>query len=101
MKNNLFVVILKYIIPLETIDNYRQDHLYFLDHHYKSGIFIASGAQVPRIGGIIIAKCLSKQNLEEILHEDPFYINGFAEYQIYEFSPTKYCDSFKTILEES
>ena len=96
----MFVVILKYVAPLEKIDAYREEHLCFLDRYYKCGIFIASGPQIPRTGGIIIARCSSKQILEKILHEDPFYIHGFAEHQIYEFTPTKHSVSFKPVVEE-
>ncbi|MCA0370723.1 MAG: GTP cyclohydrolase [Proteobacteria bacterium] len=78
-----FVVILRYIAPLETIDAFRQDHVAFLDRFYGAGVFLMSGAQVPR--------CESKEKLEEILEEDPFLIHDLATYEVIAFTPTKWC----------
>ena len=99
--NNLFVVVLKYIAPLEEIDACRPKHLQFLDRYYDEGIFIASGRQVPIKGGIILAKCSSKIDLEQIMEQDPFLVEKLAECQIYEFTATKSSDLFKKMLEEN
>jgi uncharacterized protein YciI len=90
MSKNLFAVILTYTVPLDKIDEVRPQHLQFLDEYYKQGIFIASGPQVPRTGGVIIACAESKEILEKILHQDPYAIRKAAQYQIYEFSANKY-----------
>lgn len=86
-----FVVILRYKVPLETIDAFRQGHVAFLDRYYAENVFIASGPQVPREGGVILAKCTSTEKLEEILREDPFHTNDLAAYEVIAFSPTKWC----------
>lgn len=96
---NIFVVILRYIVPIETIDLHRQAHLSFLDNLYTLGIFITSGTQQPRSGGIMLAKSDSRAALKDILKDDPFYQHNLAEYQIFEFTPTRYSDQFKAILE--
>ena len=98
--NSFFIVVLKYIVAIEQIDAYRLKHLEFLDHCYEQGILIASGPQVPRNGGILIAKSSSKEDLENILSQDPFAINKCAEYLIYEFIPTKYAKEFEAILQK-
>ena len=91
MSNNaslLFIVILRYKAPLAQIDAMRSAHMDFLSHHYTTGSFIASGPQVPRQGGVIIAQCSSQEALQAILKQDPFAINHLADYEIIEFSPT-------------
>ena len=98
MMLNMFVVILHYIADIETIDKYRPDHLKFLDIYYSNGTFIVFGRQVPITGGVIIAKNVDRSSLEQILSEDPFAVHNLAEYQIYEFTPTKYIPEFKTII---
>lgn len=100
MTSNLFIVVLKYIVPIEDIDAKREEHLKYLDVWYSRGTFIVSGMQVPRSGGIIMAKCASKQELEKILQDDPFSINSLAEYTIYEFHPTRYTTEFKAIMDK-
>ena len=98
--NNLFVVILKYIAPLEKIEACRPEHLKFLDEQYAKGVFIASGPQIPRTGGIILARGTDRDFLENLLKSDPFACQSLATYEIFETSPTRQLPAFKTILEK-
>ncbi len=95
----LFIVILKYITAIEEIDKHRAKHLEYLTKHYDSGVFLASGPQVPKFGGVILAKVENRKSLYSILSEDPFHLHLCAEYQVHEFAPNKYSDSFKNFLE--
>ena len=88
----MFIAILTYKKPLEEVDRYLQAHRDYLMEHYASGDFIASGPQNPRIGGVIMIKAENRTAVEAILAQDPFNINGIADYQIVEFTPTKFCD---------
>jgi uncharacterized protein YciI len=97
--NNFFVIILKYIVPLSEIDLYRNAHLEFLNKYYESGIFIISGAKVPRDGGVIIAKSCDRLFIENILKQDPFAINNLADYQIHEFDPSRYSNKLLPIFD--
>ncbi len=94
----MFIVSLTYIKPLEIIDQIRPEHIEFLDKYYAKNIFLISGAQNPRIGGIIIAYGVSKEELKSILEEDPFFIKKAAKFEITEFNPTKYNQCFKNFL---
>jgi len=81
----MFVVSVGYVSSLDEVDLLLEDHVNFLKKQYEKGIFIVSGRKVPRTGGVILAKAKSKKELEGILHQDPFYIKGIADYQITEF----------------
>jgi uncharacterized protein YciI len=96
--STLFVVLLKYIVPLETVTAARPAHLAFLDQYYANKVFIASGRQVPPTGGIILARADNKVTLENILAEDPFAQQNLAEYQIYEWDVSKCSKVFATLL---
>ncbi|MBA4118517.1 MAG: GTP cyclohydrolase [Candidatus Puniceispirillum sp.] len=85
-----FVVILRYKVPLETIDAFRQGHMAFLDRFYGAGVFLMSGPQAPRQGGVILARCESKEKLEEILAQDPFQSHELATYEVIAFTPTRW-----------
>ncbi len=95
---NLFVVILKYIKPIDVVDLHRSNHMKFLDENYAKGLFIASGRKVTQDGGVIIACCDSIQELQEILSADPFHLEKVAEYAIHEFTPTKYIKALEKCL---
>jgi uncharacterized protein YciI len=98
MPNRLFVVILRYLVPLEMLDAARAEHLAFLDLHYASQTFLASGRQSPPTGGIILAQVPSRAALEEILKDDPFQQQRLAEYQIFEWLPNKCAPGLESLL---
>lgn len=85
----MFVVILKYVKPLSEVDLHLEGHVRFLDENYAAGNFLMSGRRVPRTGGVIVARAKSRDELEGILRQDPFYSNGVAEYDIVEFEASK------------
>lgn len=99
-KEKLFIVVLKYIVEKEVIDKHRASHLEYLDKYFAKGVFIASGRQNPRYGGVIIAKCQSREKLYEILSEDTYHQYLCAEYQALEFEPNKSTKGFQACLKE-
>ncbi|MFY0203872.1 YciI family protein [Bacillus cytotoxicus] len=59
--------------PLNVVENFLQEHVDFLDKHYKRNSFIFSGRRDPRIGGVILVNSDDEVAVQEILMEDPFY----------------------------
>lgn len=88
----MFIAILTYKKPLEEVDRFLQAHRDYLAEHYAEGDFIASGPQNPRIGGVIMIKADDRAAVDAIISQDPFNINGIADYQIVEFNPTMFCE---------
>ncbi|MGJ7490924.1 YciI family protein [Variovorax sp. ZT4R33] len=84
----MFIVTLTYVRPLEELDALMDDHVAWLKTHYASGLFIASGRQVPRKGGVILARSGDRAALEAVLAEDPFSRHGAARADIVEFTPS-------------
>ncbi|ASU33345.1 YciI family protein [Mucilaginibacter xinganensis] len=94
----MFIINLTYIVPLEELDQHMAEHVSYLDKYYEEGIFVASGRKVPRNGGIILALADSKDTIEQIIKEDPFYIHELAEFDITEFLTSKYHPHLKNLL---
>jgi len=94
----MFIVILHYVQPLAAIEAHLEEHRDFLDRNYAAGRFLASGPQVPRTGGVILVKGLSREELDAVLAEDPFYREQAASYQVIEFNPTKFGVGVESIL---
>ena len=88
----MFIAILTYKKPLEDIDRFLQAHREYLAKHYAAGDFIASGPQNPRNGGVIMMKADNRAAVDTIISQDPFNINGIADYQIVEFTPTMFSE---------
>ena len=69
----MFIAILTYKKPLEEVDRFRQ--------------------ATPRVGGVIMIKTECRAAVDPIIAQDPFNVNGIADYQIVEFTPTMFCDA--------
>jgi len=96
----MFIVNLNYIVPLEKLDAHMNDHVKFLQKYYKLNVFLASGRKVPRTGGIILALVKSKEEIEAIMHEDPFCVHKLTEFTITEFLTSQTHPEFKKMLKE-
>jgi len=94
----MFILLLKYLKPMEEVEKELENHIRYLDKYYSLGRFICSGRRNPRIGGVIICRSENEKEVKEILKEDPFYSKKIAEYEIVEFSPTKYTEGFEIFL---
>ena len=95
----MFIAILTYKKPIEEVDRFLQAHRDYLAEHYAAGDFIVSGPQTPRIGGVIMIKADNREAVDSIIVQDPFNINGIADYQIVEFTPTMFVfEELKTFL---
>ena len=82
---SLFVISLRYLVPLEKIDTAMEAHLAFLKKQYQKGGFLVSGRQVPRTGGIIIAAARSRDAVQRIMKQDPLVKRKLASVDIVEF----------------
>lgn len=85
----MFLILLTYQKPLEIVDALLEEHIAFLNAGYDQGIFVVSGRQVPRTGGVIVARAPSREALMDTLAGDPFYREGAARYEVIEFVPGK------------
>lgn len=86
---SLFIVSIRYLAALDTIDAMLPKHAAFLDKHFATGDFLAAGHQIPRTGGIIIARGKDRASVERIIRQDPFLKNKLASVDIVEFAASK------------
>ena len=89
----MFVILLSYKKPLAEVERYLAAHREYLDRHYADGVFLCSGPQNPRTGGVILCRAADRAAVEALTSEDPFRIHGVAE-----FSPTKHLPGFGAFL---
>ncbi|WP_392562300.1 YciI family protein [Orbus sturtevantii] len=94
----MFIITLTYQQPLDKVEQYLPAHRDYLDEHYASGHFIASGPQEPRIGGVILCRAESKAQVIDIIQADPFSLHHIANYEIIEFIPAKYVAGFDAFI---
>ena len=94
----MFIVELTYKAPIAEIDKYLKAHRQFLDDCYQQGLFLASGPQKPRTGGILIAITTDLAHLKSVIAQDPFFAADLADYRFIEFTPIKHRDEIKKLI---
>lgn len=95
----MFVVLLTYERPLAEIDRRMGAHVAFLEEGYRAGVFLASGRQVPRRGGVILAMAPSRADLESVMERDPFVREGLARFEIVEFRTSLHHPALKNFAD--
>ena len=91
----MFVVTLTYKVAVEVVDSHLEAHRAYLREQYAAGVFLASGPQNPRVGGVILARAEDAEALGEVLARDPFWVHDVAEYSVVEFTPVMTCDELE------
>lgn len=89
-----FLLISKYVKPLAEVERVLPAHREFLQRYYDAGMFIVSGPLNPRTGGVILAAAKTRDEIQDCLEEDPFFVEGVSEYEILEFSATKQSEAW-------
>lgn len=84
-----FMVEITYTVPFETLSSVVPDHRAFLQTGYDKGWLLMSGPQNPKIGGIVITKAPSIDDIRSFFSTDPYAIKGLAKYRFVEFEPVK------------
>ncbi len=97
----IFIIILKYLVPLDVISLHRDAHLKFLDQYYAKGLLLASGHKTTNGGGVIIAISNNREEIDDFVKLDPFAIENLAEYAVHEFSPNRGHKNLKEIIEDA
>ncbi len=86
----MFVLISHFQKPLEEVNRSFELHSAWVQRQYQAGRFLVSGRREPPIGGIIVARAASEQELREVLSTDPYQQRGLAEYEIFAFEATDF-----------
>jgi len=86
---SLFVILLTYQASLDKIDAAMKQHMAYLTKHYDNGSFLVSGRQIPRTGGVILARASNKAAVEKTVNQDPFIKRKLATADIIEFNPSQ------------
>ena len=83
----MFVIVLTYTKPLPEVDALMRKHMAWLNEQYAAGRFVVSGRQIPRTGGVILARG-PRAAVEAYLESDPFKTHGIADFAVTEIDVT-------------
>ncbi|MDA0183877.1 YciI family protein [Solirubrobacter phytolaccae] len=91
------MLILSYVKPVEEVDAHMRDHMRWLNEGYADGRFVVSGRQVPRTGGVILARGDDREEIEAFAAQDPFVASGVATVQVIQFRASQTADGFEAL----
>jgi uncharacterized protein YciI len=84
-----FIVELTYTVPFEQLADALPAHRDYLNAGYERSWLLFSGPQLPKTGGIIVARAPSLEALQQFFLHDPFQTRGLATYRYIEFDPVR------------
>lgn len=94
----MFVLIVDYIKPLAEVDVVAPAHRAYLDQIFAAKKLIASGRQIPPIGGVLLSHVKTRAEVDEIIDHDPYVMAGVGRYTVLEFDVMKYDPGFAPFL---
>jgi uncharacterized protein YciI len=94
----VFVLLLTYTRPLAEVDALMREHVAWLDEHYAAGRFLVSGRQIPRTGGVIVARGDDRAGMEALAATDPFVRGGVARCEVIRFRASQRAPELEPLL---
>jgi uncharacterized protein YciI len=94
----MFVLLLTYTKPLDEVDALMRKHMAWLKEQYAAGRFVVSGRQVPRTGGVIVARGDDREQVEALAASDPFVLGGVATVEVIQFRASQTAPGFADLL---
>ena len=84
----MYVMISKYLVPLDEVAKVRDEHLAFLEGLVEQGVVVAAGRQNPPVGGLVLLDVADEERANEVISRDPYVLTGTAEYTAIGWLPT-------------
>ena len=75
------VLTLKYLQPLEVIDQTRPAHVAWLKDEVATGRIVLAGRQEDQSGGVLITGDISAEEAQHIIDSDPYQQAGLVRYE--------------------
>ena len=97
----MFLMLLKYVKPIDEVERLMPEHRAFLDRFYREGKLVCSGPRDPRTGGVILADVDSEVEAMKIVVEDPFFSEKVAHYELIRFNITRSDPRFAAFVESA
>ena len=94
----MYVVSLTYKVPEEIVDFHLPAHVTWLQAAFDQGLFMVAGRKIPRTGALLLSNA-DREALDASLAEDPFYVNGVAEFDVEEFHASRVAPGYENLLD--
>lgn len=83
----IYIISLKYIRPIEEVKAHLDTHRQWLATHARAGRILAAGPCEDQSGGIVLAHCRDRAEVDAMVAEDSFMVHRVAEAAVQGFEP--------------
>ncbi|GHV35773.1 hypothetical protein FACS1894187_09210 [Synergistales bacterium] len=85
----MILVSVSYVKPLEEVERWVKAHRDYLNKYLESRQIVLFGRRTPPVGGVILFNMKNAAEVDAIMKEDPFYVNGVSKYELIDFTPSR------------
>jgi uncharacterized protein YciI len=86
----MYILISTYTRPIDEVNAQLDHHRAWLARHYETGRVLVSGRRNPTTGGVIVLRADSREQVDELLADDPYTQHGLVDYEIVAFDETPF-----------
>ena len=93
----MFVLLARYTKPIEEVDRLLEEHKAWIGRNADR--ILLTAREEPLIGGLILARGDSVDEIWAMIREDPFHAAGVAEYEVREYRPARAAPGLEGLLD--
>lgn len=94
----MFVLLARYTKPAEEVDALLEEHKAWIGRNADK--ILLTAREEPLIGGLILARAGSVEEIWEMIREDPFHAAGVSEYEVREYNPVRAAAGVEGLLDQ-
>jgi uncharacterized protein YciI len=90
----LYVVTLTYLRAASEIEAQLDTHRAWLIDHARAGRILVAGPLDSGTGGLILAHCQERAELDQMLEQDSFHVHRLVDYHVQAFTAALHTKAF-------
>lgn len=93
----MFVLLARYTKPIEEVDQLLEEHKAWIGRNADR--ILLTAREEPLIGGLILARGDSAEEIWAMIREDPFHAAGVSEYEVREYRPARAAPGLEGLMD--
>ncbi|MRW94717.1 hypothetical protein GJ699_32615 [Duganella sp. FT80W] len=85
----MHIVFLQFTERKSEAGKFMQGHKDWIQRGFDAGCFLLTGSLQPQTGGVILADRISREELNQLIKQDPFVEQGIVTPEIVELAPSR------------
>jgi len=95
----MFLIQLRFSTNKANAGQFMDGHNAWLKDGFAKGTFLLAGTIQPKLGGAVLAHNATLEQIQEIVKQDPFVVEGVVAAEIIEITPSKVAPQLEFLLQ--